>query len=70
MANIMAIPTERCEVKFPQKGRGKRPVVKQGTVVGAYANAYWHRHMYYAYHIRFDDGVEDTLHWDRVKFLS
>ncbi|MNO93983.1 hypothetical protein D3C76_855930 [compost metagenome] len=68
--NIMGIQWERCAVTFPQKGRGRRPIRKLGTIVGAYANAYWHPHMYNSYHIVFDDGTRTTVHWKEIEFLA
>ncbi|WP_134682548.1 hypothetical protein [Brevibacillus migulae] len=68
--NIMEITPIRCEVTYPQKGRGKRPITKKGNAVGVYANPYWHPYMYHAYHIVFDDGTKDTLHWKEVKFYK
>lgn len=67
--NICKIPQARCAVVFPQKGRGRRPIRKEGTVVGAYYRPYWHPHMYHAYHIVFDDGTCDTLNWKQVAFI-
>lgn len=68
--NIARVKSERCAVTFRQKGRGKRPIRKEGTIVGGVFNPYWHPHMYNSYHIVFDDGTCTTLHWKEIEFIG
>ncbi len=68
--NMERIPSERCACMFPQKGRGRRPIRKEGTVVGAYMYPFQNPgHMYHTYHIVFDDQTCMTLPWRDVQFL-
>lgn len=69
--NIDIIRPERCFVMFPQKGRGKRPIKREGWSVGAYWYPFHHPgHMYHTYHIVFDDGTRGTYSWKEITFIG
>jgi hypothetical protein len=51
---IFKLTPERCYVY------GKRNKKREGTIIGAVCNPYWHPYSYCAYHIEFDDGKQET----------